>query len=190
MSRFGTWIARGRLSLRPTPASSRGRPVRGLDLQLRRLPAADRKRVRHAGGLQERASGRDRRFSGFTRISDEADRKEHVFHLSPLRARRSSPPNRPSRISSLSQSGRSPTRRFRRRRSRATTLGATPGCTCRIRCGRSPRSCGGTRPRTTRTSTRFATNRPFALSSADISDRSSQPLRFPWIRPRDSGSRG
>ena len=130
------------------------------------------------------------RSSGFTRISDEADRKEHVFHLSPLRARRSSPPNRPSRISSLSQSGRSPTRRFRRRRSRATTLGATPGCTCRIRCGRSPRSCGGTRPRTTRTSTRFATNRPFALSSADISDRSSQPLRFPWIRPRDSGSRG
>src|SRR2546429_2310327 len=56
----GDGYARGRLSLRATTARGHGRPVRGLDMQLPRLPAPDRERLRDAGGLQVGSGAGDR----------------------------------------------------------------------------------------------------------------------------------
>ncbi len=60
-----------------------GRAVRGHDLQLPRLPAPDRKRFRDASGIQGRSGAGHWSLQDFTRISDEADRKEDVFHFCP-----------------------------------------------------------------------------------------------------------
>ena len=60
-----------------------GRPVRRLDLPLPRLPAADGQRLRDAGGVPAGQVKVDGRFSDYSRISDEADRREHVFHFCP-----------------------------------------------------------------------------------------------------------
>jgi hypothetical protein len=73
------------------------------------------------------------RFSDFVRISDEADRKEHVFHFCPSAARRSSTRNRQSRTWSSSRSARSPTRRSPRRRNRATSHDGIRGSVCLTR---------------------------------------------------------
>jgi hypothetical protein len=72
-----------RVSLRATSARGRGRSVRGLDLQLPCLPASDRNAFGIQAGFkadQVQVSGR---FSDYARVSDEADRKEHVFHFCP-----------------------------------------------------------------------------------------------------------
>src|SRR5439155_1333191 len=79
----GDGYARGRLSLRATTARGHGRPVRGLDMQLPRLPAPDRERLRDAGGLKSAQVRVIGRFNDFARVSDEADQKQHVFHFCP-----------------------------------------------------------------------------------------------------------
>ena len=84
------------------------------------------------------------RYSDYARISDEADRKEHVFHFCPECGSRSSIPSRRSPTGSSSWSARSPTRPFHHRWSRATTLAAIRGCSSPTRSSaRRPRS--GTR---------------------------------------------
>jgi GNAT superfamily N-acetyltransferase len=64
-------------------ASRSRRAVRRLHLQLPRLPAPDGERLRHAGRLQGGPGAGHGRFADYSRISDEADRKEHVFRFCP-----------------------------------------------------------------------------------------------------------
>ena len=79
----GDGDAGGGLSLRATSSRSGGRPVRGLDLPLPCLPASDGQRLRDAGGVHPGSSARRRSLQRVPRVSDEADRKEHIFHFCP-----------------------------------------------------------------------------------------------------------
>ena len=116
-----------------------GRAVRRLHLQLPRLPAPDRKRLRDAGGLQGGSGAGRPAASATTRESRTRRTGRSTSSTSaPTAARRSSTPSRRSRTWSSSRSARSPTRRSRRRRSRATTRGGTRGWGCPTRSSATP----------------------------------------------------
>jgi hypothetical protein len=128
------------------------------------------------------------RFNDYTRVSDEADRKAHVFHFCPDFGSQVfyTEPDEPDRI--VVSVGRSPTRLSRRRRIRATTPAVTPGWDCPTRSSDSPLSHGpavGGRSSAGVTSSRLlshsagssrTTLTPIAISSTATATRHSTPL--------------
>ena len=139
------------------------RAVRRLDLQLPRVPAPHRQRVRDASRLQGRPGAGDRPVRRLLAISDEADRKEHVFHFCPDCGSQVfyTEPDEPDLIVVSVGSFADPT--FPPPTSPATTRGGIPGSGCRSRSRGTPPSCGTRRGRsTTRAVTR---RRPTGASS-------------------------
>ena len=123
-----------------------GRPVRRLDLQLPVLPAQDRQRLRHAGGVQGRpGAGRGPLQRLHAASPTRRTGRSTSFTSAPSAARRCSTRSRPSRTWSSSRSARSRIRPFRRRPSRATTHGGIRGSVCPTRSYATTRGAVGRR---------------------------------------------
>jgi hypothetical protein len=71
------------LSLWATSSGSRRRSVCRLDLQLPRVPASDRKRLRDAGGFQGGSSASRRPLQRLRPNLGRAGQEKHVFHFCP-----------------------------------------------------------------------------------------------------------